>query len=122
LYVAVFLLESPCRLTVGRLGRFALSPGWYYYVGSAKVNRSARLARHARRDKPMRWHVDYLSRRARMLGAVLVDEEKWTECELAGALGQIHPRPIPRFGSGDCRCPGHLFHEPLNAPEPEAIR
>ncbi len=112
LYIAVFHLAQACRIRVGRLGTFDFQPGIYYYVGSARSNRQARLLRHSRRDKPLRWHVDYLSTRARMLGAVLIDDPRWTECFLAREVGRIHPCPIPRFGAGDCRCPSHLFLEP----------
>lgn len=114
LYIAVFHLSRMRRIRVGKLGTFDFVRGIYYYVGSAKSNRQARLERHARRDKPLRWHVDYLSIQARMLGAVLVDDPSWTECALAGEVGRIHPCPVPRFGSGDCRCPSHLFLQPLD--------
>lgn len=111
LYIAVFVLAEDCRIRVGRLGGFALPAGWYYYVGSARRNRSARLARHARRRKKRRWHIDALSTRARMLGAVLVDADSRTECGLAAELAKLLPRAVPGFGASDCRCGGHLFRQ-----------
>ena len=68
LYVAVFHLPRPARIRVGRLGTFDFPAGRYYYVGTAQRNRDARLGRHARKSKPLRWHIDYLSARATMLG------------------------------------------------------
>ena len=110
LYVAVFHLRRPAVLTVGRLGQFAFAAGLYFYVGTAQRNLPARLARHARRGKLLRWHVDYLSTRARMLGAILIPGPRRRECEIAAKLACLMPRPVPRFGASDCRCEGHLFH------------
>lgn len=112
LYIAVFSLDAGRRIRVGRLGTFRFQPGVYYYVGSARRNRQARLARHARRDKPLRWHLDYLSTQARMLGAILVDQDDWSECALAAGLSEHLALAVPRFGASDCRCPGHLLFEP----------
>jgi sugar fermentation stimulation protein A len=109
LFIAVFHLDAGDRFTVGKLGRFDLPAGTYLYVGSAQRNRSARLARHGRRRKPLRWHIDYLSVRARMLGAILLPGGRDDECRLAGELADLYPRPIARFGASDCRCGGHLF-------------
>ncbi len=84
--------------------------GWYAYVGSARRGRDARVARHFRREKPLRWHADYLFTAVPPRLAWLVDGPL-TECELAGALA-AQPgasRPVRRFGAGDCRCPGHLI-------------
>lgn len=111
-YIAVFRLGMDETITVGRLGTFDFPAGWYLYVGSAQRNREARLARHARRDKPLRWHVDFLSIRAEMIGAILIDGGKEAECRLAEELAGLFGRFIAGFGSSDCRCGGHLFHEP----------
>lgn len=109
-YVAIFHLGRPGQITVGRLGRFSFPAGFYFYVGSARRCLDARLARHARRRKPLRWHIDYLSSRAEMLGAVVADAGSYAECELAQELAELYPRCVRGFGSSDCRCGGHLFH------------
>jgi len=111
LYIAVFELPKATRITVGRLGRFEFPAGLWFYVGSAQRNLSARLDRHARHDKPLRWHIDYLSVRARMLGAIVIAAGKDRECRIAAALARRLERPVPGFGACDCRCGGHLFHE-----------
>ena len=110
LYIAVFRLARPRRIAVGRLGRFAFDAGIYLYVGSAQRNLPARLARHARSDKPLRWHLDYLGQYARMLGALLIPGGRQRECALAEQLAARYHRRPSQFGSSDCRCGGHLFY------------
>lgn len=109
-YIAIFRLSRPRRIQVGRLGRFDFAAGVYFYVGSARKNLNARLARHGRRTKPTRWHIDYLSTKAVMLGAIVADAAAWPECGLAAAMAKTYLRPVAHFGSSDCRCGGHLFY------------
>lgn len=109
-YVAVFHLAAPRRITVGRLGRFDFAAGFYFYVGSAQRGLQARLARHGRGRKPQRWHIDYLSAVATMLGAVALEAPQACECRLARALAAAYACPIARFGASDCHCPGHVFY------------
>jgi len=116
LYIAVFVLAAGRHITVGRLGRRFFRQGMYLYVGSARRNLAARLARHARKNKPLHWHIDYLSARADMLGVVLVYGPNQSECRLAEELAQLYQLAIPGFGSSDCRCPGHLFYTPKTVP------
>ena len=109
IYFAIFHLPRTQAITVGRLGRFTFCRGHYLYVGSAQRNLQARLARHARQHKILRWQIDYLSVRARFVGALLIDGPKSLECKLAAVLAQHYPRPVTGFGASDCRCGGHLF-------------
>ena len=111
-YIAVFYLAEAQEISVGRLGRLGLRVGVYFYAGSAQRNLSARLERHGRKSKPMRWHIDYLSVRAEMLGAITVAGPRRRECELAKELAGIYKIATPRFGASDCRCGGHLFYTP----------
>jgi len=112
IYIAVFRLPLRQPIQVGRLGQFLFEPGFYFYVGSAQRNLSSRLARHARRRKPLHWHIDYLSCRATMIGAMIVPGPRRRECELAQELSARFELAVPRFGASDCRCPGHLFYSP----------
>jgi sugar fermentation stimulation protein A len=109
-YIAVFALSRRRRIQVGRLGFFRFERGLYLYVGSAQRNLSARLARHARRAKPLRWHIDYLSTKAAMIGAMIVPGPLERECELARELGGMYELVMPGFGASDCGCGGHLFY------------
>ncbi len=109
LYVVATWVPRRTTITVGSLGPVRFARGWYAYVGSARRGRNARVARHLRADKPLRWHADYLFAVFPGRLAWLVDGEL-TECELAGALAGLRgaARRPPRFGAGDCRCAGHL--------------
>ena len=111
IYAAVFVLPEARTLRVGRLGRFDFAAGRYVYVGSAQRTLAARLARHARRRKPLRWHVDYLARWARLERVWAWPRPKADECRLAEAIGAL-PGAVagpPGFGASDCRCPTHLY-------------
>jgi len=55
-----------------KFGRARFRQGVYFYVGTAQRNLSARLGRHSRKEKTLRWHIDYLSVRAEMLGPILI--------------------------------------------------
>ena len=109
-YIAVFHLSKLRRIRVGRLGQIRFQPGYYLYVGSAQKNLSARLERHGKKRKPARWHIDYLSNKAEMLGAVDLPGPRRRECELAGELSEMFELVAPGFGASDCRCDGHLFY------------
>lgn len=109
-YIAVFYLAKAGHISVGGLGRIFFRTGIYFYVGSAQRNLSARLERHGRKHKPLRWHIDYLSCKAEMLGAITIDGPRQCECRLAKKLRAMFESAIPNFGSSDCRCGGHLFY------------
>ena len=109
-YIAVFYLAEARDISVGKLGRFRFRPGVYFYAGSAQRNLSARLERHGRKQKPLRWHIDYLSVRAEMIGAITVAGPRERECELARELAGTFERVASGFGASDCRCGGHLFY------------
>ena len=111
-YLAIFRLPRTQVIAIGRLGSFTLRRGFYLYVGSAQRNLKARLVRHGRQHKPLRWHVDYLSTKAPMVGALVLHGPKRWECRLAAILANHYPLPIARFGASDCRCGGHLFYRP----------
>lgn len=111
-YIAVFFLAEAQTISVGKLARFRFSEGVYFYVGSAQRNLSARLERHGRKSKPLRWHIDYLSVQAEMFGAIVVAGPRQRECELAKELAGLFESTAPGFGASDCRCGGHLFYAP----------
>ena len=110
LYIAVFYLPQQQRISVGQLAQFVFNRGYYFYVGSAQKNLSARLERHSKKKKPLRWHIDYLSVKTDMLGAVVIPKSKAYECKIAKKLGNLFKRPVDVFGASDCSCPGHLFY------------
>jgi Uri superfamily endonuclease len=111
-YVLDISLARPAAVRMAGRPVGTLAPGRYFYCGSANGpgGLRARLARHMRRKKPVRWHVDQLTTRGRVLGAWIAPGG--SECELAGALAALKV-PIPGFGSSDCaRCTSHLLAWP----------
>src|SRR5512135_3121357 len=106
-YQLVIRVARPVELAVGRLGRFTFPPGTYVYTGSARRNLEARVARHLRGDKILRWHIDYLLA-APGVSVTEVRRSSVAECELNWATpGEIL---APGFGASDCRrgCGSHL--------------
>lgn len=118
LYVVATHVPRRTTVTVGALGPVEFARGWYAYVGSARRGRDARVARHFRVDKPLRWHADHLFSRFPPSRAWLIDGDL-AECDLAGAVAVLPgaARLPARFGAGDCRCRGHLVRlaRPLSA-------
>ena len=109
-YVLLLRLNRAVRLEIGRLGQRELAAGWYVYVGSALAGLQPRLARHLRRDKPRRWHVDYLRELAEPVGLAYRIGRERLECGVAASLAaRPEARPVPRFGASDCRCASHLI-------------
>ncbi|CAA7611842.1 DUF123 domain-containing protein [Magnetospirillum sp. UT-4] len=101
----VELAEPAAGLTAGR----------YLYCGSAKGPGGirARVGRHMRRGKALRWHIDRLTEAGRVLGAWVFPGGD--ECALVAALSHL-PVPVPGFGASDCRsCPAHLLAWPEGA-------
>jgi Uri superfamily endonuclease len=109
LYLVLTRVPRRAKVRIGSLGTLTFERGWYAYVGSAARARDARVARHLAREKPLRWHADYLFTAFPAEGAWLIDGAAG-ECRLAGALAALPgaDRRPRRFGSGDCRCAGHL--------------
>ncbi|MDH3701228.1 MAG: GIY-YIG nuclease family protein [Alphaproteobacteria bacterium] len=114
-YALSIELVQPVRLA--RFPDTALSAGTYVYCGSAygPGGLRARVARHLRHEKPMRWHVDYLTRSGSVRAVLALPEG--SECALLSSI-LTHPGatvPIRGFGSSDCRrCPAHLAAVPGN--------
>jgi len=97
---------------VGSLGFVRFPHGVYAYVGSAQNNVDARIMRHFKKDKALRWHIDYLlsSDRVKPLYAVVFELPKEYECRIARFLHESGLRGIKNFGASDCRCMSHLFN------------
>lgn len=109
-YIAVFYMPVNRTIQIGRLGKFCFHEGIYFYTGSSQRNLPARLERHSRKKKRLHWHIDYLSVKAEMLGAIMIPGQRKQECEIARELGKIFELAMPGFGASDCRCAGHLFY------------
>jgi len=95
-------------MKVGALGPLAFPQGFYAYCGSAMGGLRARINRHVRRGKKVRWHVDYLLEKGRVKKVLFAVTNERLECRLADGLGNAFNN-YPGFGSSDCHCPSHLF-------------
>lgn len=123
IYCLVF--KNPaCTVRIGALGPVAFEKGWHCYIGSALgPGGLARLKRHCRlaaeRDRPPKWHVDYLLTDARFTLAYAVSARTTDrlECRLAVALGS---GGVFGFGCSDCTCPTHLLYRKRD-PEQEIV-
>ena len=113
-YALTLRLSRPTTIGIGRLGRFQFPAGWYAYTGSARGPGGlvARISRHLRSPKPLRWHMDYLRAYACPVAAWYAIGTQKRECAWAKALARLPGAsvPAPRFGASDCRCPTHLIH------------
>ncbi|MDP2964321.1 MAG: GIY-YIG nuclease family protein [Sulfurimicrobium sp.] len=100
-------LARPMRIRIGRLGEFDFPAGGYLYTGSARRGIEARIARHLRQEKTLRWHIDYLLA-AEGAAVTAVLRSGLAECALnQSAAGTVL---VPGFGASDCRhgCGSHL--------------
>ncbi|HHM05950.1 MAG TPA: GIY-YIG nuclease family protein [Gammaproteobacteria bacterium] len=106
--------DDRAELTIGRLGRMTLLPGYYLYVGSAfgPGGVQARVRRHARVNKPRRWHIDYLRAAAELLEVWYACGETRREREWVRRLSRWPGIAVPLRGFGASDDPGHshLFY------------
>ena len=117
-YVLLIELADPTPVKMPGRPDMVLPPGRYLYCGSARGpgGIKARVGRHMRRDKVVRWHVDQLTTAGRVGGAWVFEGE--SECTLVAKLAEL-PVPIPGFGATDCKtCESHLLAWPAATPCP----
>ncbi|MGE3691725.1 MAG: DUF123 domain-containing protein [Novosphingobium sp.] len=86
--------------------------GWFVYAGSAHGGGGirARLRRHFRLGKPIRWHIDELTNAADYMAAIAIPGG--SECRIVDSLLQSaqFETALAGFGSSDCRhCAAHLL-------------
>lgn len=112
----VLLCEADAEgaiVRIGRLGELSLERGWYAYVGSAfgTGGLGARVGRHLRRDKPLRWHFDYLRPYVVPRAVWYVTGPMRCESAWAAALALMPGATVPLAGFGASDHPGasHLF-------------
>lgn len=106
-YQLLIELSQPVRCRIGRLGEFDFPAGRYCYTGSAKRAFEARIARHLRPEKTLRWHIDYLLA-APGVRIVHVRRSRRDECAWNQATrGRV---VVAGFGASDCGagCGAHL--------------
>ncbi|MFP3951349.1 MAG: GIY-YIG nuclease family protein [Candidatus Bathyarchaeia archaeon] len=107
-------IKDKTRITVGALGKIAFPAGCYIYVGSALNGLEHRITRHMDMShgvyKAVHWHIDYLLKAPEVeIRAVYYKESKdREECSISEGIAE-RGKPVPCFGSSDCRCTSHLY-------------
>ncbi len=112
-YVLILRLHGFFRGKVGGLGLVELEPGFYVYVGSAlgPGGLAARVSRHLRRAKRLRWHIDHLTSdpRVEVEAVVYAYTGERLESTLSSGLAAVLEPAVMGFGSSDTGDPTHLF-------------
>lgn len=120
-YVLIVELAASVRVVLPRRTEADLPPGRYLYCGSARGpgGLRARVGRHMRRDKAIRWHIDRLTNVGTVPGCWVFPDGD--ECALVARLAAL-VAPIPGFGSSDCAvCVSHLVAWPEDVASPFAL-
>ncbi len=124
-YVIRVRLRKAVAFQSGRLAGQRLARGLYLYCGSAygPGGLAARVGRHLRRGKAVRWHIDHLTETGEITGVLLMPGGR--ECDLVKRIAADPGSefPIPGFGSSDCRrCAAHLVHLPTGTGVRDIVR
>jgi Uri superfamily endonuclease len=120
-YALKIALSQPLPIPLTRLRNPTLEPGLYVYCGSARGpgGLAARVGRHLRAEKSIRWHVDHLTAGGQNGGEVadVLCVRDGHECDLVRRLEAVAgvSVPVPGLGSSDCRqCRSHLLSVPTD--------
>ncbi len=108
-YIITGLLRRNRTIEIGSLGRINFKKGYYLYTGSAMNSLSSRIKRHLRKEKTMRWHIDYLIPYLQEIKVMPIQSSEDLECLLSESLSSISEGYIKGFGSSDCNCQSHLY-------------
>ncbi|MFC1742462.1 DUF123 domain-containing protein [Candidatus Riflebacteria bacterium] len=106
-YQLFIQLLDEVELEIGKLGKYSFPAGLYIYTGSGKKNLNARIERHKKSHKNLRWHIDYFLI-SPLTKIIKIKTSLVPECKLNQSTdGNII---IPGFGASDCRqnCGAHL--------------
>jgi len=120
IYLLLVYLSRDENLCVGALGEISFKAGYYVYVGSAQRYLRKRIERHVRRNKRIKWHIDYLLSQACVIDILAYSWSKEWEERIARMLAERYPYVVG-FGCSDSNAPSHLFYLP-NKEEWEKIK
>jgi Uri superfamily endonuclease len=112
-YALFIRVAKTQNIRIGKFGLFTFVAGDYIYSGSARRSICARVNRHLRSEKKLRWHIDFLLA-APELEITKVRISTMAECQLVAAGGG--KVVVNGFGASDCRhdCGSHLRLLSLN--------
>ncbi|MEM1634454.1 MAG: GIY-YIG nuclease family protein [Nanopusillaceae archaeon] len=108
----LLLLEclNDCEIEVGKLGKIRFKKGYYVYIGSAMNNLKKRILRHLKKDKKIKWHVDYLTTNdSFIIRKIFIKETNKKEEEKISKIFEKYFNFIKNFGNSDCKDNSHLF-------------
>ncbi|MDG6999951.1 MAG: GIY-YIG nuclease family protein [Nitrososphaerota archaeon] len=114
-YTLLIRITKTFSRQIGSLGRVSFEKGNYVYVGSARSSLFPRLSRHFAKQKPLHWHIDYLTTSkfsSIKVALYAATKRKGIECLLSAKLAALSfCKAISRFGSTDCKrgCIAHLY-------------
>jgi sugar fermentation stimulation protein A len=110
-YLLIIRNPAPRVIHVGALGEFRFGEGWYVYAGSAMGGLQARIRRHFRTEKKLRWHIDYLvPAPMALVECIPVRSPVSIEHRLAAGLEKLCFSTVPGFGASDSPARSHLFN------------
>lgn len=113
-YVLILRSDITSRITIGKLGKMPVISGFYLYVGSAfgPGGLKARLGRHAKREKSLRWHIDYLRPHLDLKAVCYSQDPERHEDIWSGQVSKWPDAsiPMPGFGASDSQAVSHLFY------------
>ena len=118
-YTLIIFLSKRKTIEVGKFGKVIFPKGYYAYTGSAlgphKRSLQNRICRHLRKEKPMRWHIDYLLKcpEATVKAVLAAETTERKECEINKLIAEKLEGKIivEGFGASDCKenCRSHLI-------------
>ncbi|HEC88501.1 MAG TPA: GIY-YIG nuclease family protein [Thermoplasmata archaeon] len=109
-YLLLIEVKEGKNIKIGKIGEIYFPKGYYIYVGSAMNNIEKRIARHIKKNKKMRWHIDYLIEKTDLIEIFYKECEVKEECSIAEKFLINGFSSIKKFGASDCKCKSHLFY------------
>lgn len=108
-YIILGELKKDIHLKIGKLGNIFFKKGFYLYVGSAMNSLISRIKRHLRKNKKLRWHIDYIIPYFKNVKVLIINSKEKIECIISSEIEKICDGYIKGFGSSDCKCKSHLY-------------
>lgn len=116
IYLLVLESNEDFYISNKNFTNYKFKKGFYYYVGSAQRNLTARIQRHLKEEKKIKWHIDFLTtnKNIKIIDVICFENEtKEFECILSLKIeNQIRNiEIIENFGNSDCKiCKTHLYY------------
>lgn len=111
-YVLILQSEQKVQVQVGKLGKVEIEPGFYVYIGSAfgPGGLKARVGRHLKKRKKLKWHIDYLRKSLEIIDVYYSAENEQLECIWSAKFAKNNGVALLKgLGSSDCKCPTHFW-------------